>query len=614
MPLLARQAGDDNAETTSRAHHAMQLKLRASIVLAVIVGLLIPVTVSSMLTLGQREQSLHERLVRDHRRLTGILALGMQEPLWNLSPQAGRPLFEALASDERITALTVRDSRFGTFLADTYPQRRKGRQFTLDRDVVYDGNVIGYVSVEIDSGELESQIAHDRHTFELTVLGQLLLSVVLIVALLQVRLLAPIKRLMQESAKLARRELSAPFVWPQRDELGRLGNSLESTRQALQALFAEIEHKNRELQQDIVHRMQAEQELQRHREHLEELVKERTAELTVAKERAEVANQAKSTFLASMSHELRTPLNAVLGYTQMLLGHRDLGERQAASLRTIRQSAEHLLALINDLLDLAKIEAGKYDLYEDTLDLPAFLQGIVDIIRVRAEQKGLQLLYAPGDDLPPVRADEKRLRQVLLNLLGNAVKFTDRGQVGLRVHCARKPDGRAELCFDVSDTGIGMQAEQMELIFQPFEQVGDRQRRFGGTGLGLSISRQLVRLMGSEIRVDSRPGSGSVFRFCLTLALAEPGAGSVGIVHEVAPGTPAAVADEVILTMPPAAELQALHRLALTGNMRDIRDYALHIARLDERYRPFAARLQALAKDYQSKAIVSLVERAINDS
>jgi signal transduction histidine kinase len=592
--------------------NAMQLKLRATIVLAVIVGLLIPVTISSMLTLGQREQSLYARLARDHRRLAGILALGMQEPLWNLSREAGRPLFDALASDERITALTVRDSKFGTFLADQYPQRRNGRQFTLGRDVVYNGNVIGYVSVEIDSGQLEDQIAHDRNTFALTVLGQLLLSVVLIVALLQVRLLAPVKRLMRESAKLARRELSQPFIWDQRDELGRLGSSLESTRQALQALFDEIENKNRELQQDIVRRMQAEQELQRHRDHLEELVKERTAELTVAKERAEVANQAKSTFLSSMSHELRTPLTAVLGYTQMLLNRGNLAERQAAGLRTIRQSAEHLLALINDLLDLAKIEAGKYDLYEDTLDLPAFLHGIVDIIRVKAEQKGLRLVYESGDDLPPVRADEKRLRQVLLNLLGNAVKFTDHGKIGLRVHCVRRQRGRAELCFEVSDTGIGVRAEQLELIFQPFEQVGDMQRRFGGTGLGLSISRQLVRLMGGDIHVDSRPDIGSVFSFCVPVSLAEPGAVIAGRAQHAKPALPAA-AGAAVLTVPPPAEMQELHRLALAGNMRDIQQYAAHIAGLDERYRPFAAKLQALANDYQSKAIVSLVEQAIND-
>ncbi|MGE5623180.1 MAG: HAMP domain-containing protein, partial [Bacillota bacterium] len=270
----------------------MHLKLRASIVLAVIVGLLIPASVTSVLTLGQLEHALTKRLAADHRRLANIVALGMQEPLWNLSYDSGRPLFDSLLSDERVSALTVRDKKFGTFLEQEFPERRRGRQFSLTRNVVYHDNVIGYVTVEMDSGQLDAEVARNRASFAVTVLGQLLLSLVLIVSLLQARLLAPIRRLMQESQQLARRELSEPFVWRSDDELGSLGNSLESTRQALQALFHEIESKNRELQRDIERRTATERELQRHRGHLEELVEERTAELTVAKERAEVANQA----------------------------------------------------------------------------------------------------------------------------------------------------------------------------------------------------------------------------------------------------------------------------------------------------------------------------------
>jgi signal transduction histidine kinase len=587
------------------------VKLRASIVLAVIVGLLIPVTVSSMLTLGQRQDALTRQLQSDHERLADILSLGMQEPLWNLNQDAGWPLFDSVLSDERVTRLVVRDKKFGPFLNSELPQRRHGSQSRIDREVTYNDTVIGYVAIEMDSGQLDAEIARDRAAFVLTALGQLLLSLVLILVLLQIKLLTPLKRLIGDSQRLARRQLSEPFLWQRRDELGSLGSSLESTRQALQNLFNEIETKNRALERDIERRMQVETELKKHREHLEELVRERTAELTIAKERAEVANLAKSTFLASMSHELRTPLNAVLGYAQLLKRESSLDERQVTSIDTIQSSGEHLLALINDLLDLSKIEAGKFELYESTIDLRLFLHVICDIIRIKAEQKGLAFSCTVASGLPDrVTLDEKRLRQVLLNLLGNAVKFTDHGEVALRVHHERIGE-RLRLRFEVSDTGIGMDDDQFERIFEPFEQVGEAHRRFGGTGLGLSISRQLVRMMGSDIRVRSRPGSGSVFDFELDVSTAGPDSIEQGLVpYQGEPGnTVAAAASSDSMLAPPQEQMERLYQLAMAGNMREVRQFASQLAQLDERYRPFATHLAELAQAYQSKAIVSLVEQ-----
>ncbi|HYD94764.1 MAG TPA: ATP-binding protein [Noviherbaspirillum sp.] len=594
----------------------MQLKLGASIVLAVVIGLVIPVTVTSMLTLDQRQEALTQALHEDNHRVADILALGMQQPLWHLSEDAGRPLFDSVFSDERVSSLVVRDKEFGVFLSAYNAGRRHGRQYRVDRDVVYHGAVIGYVTIEMDGGMLDAQISRDRNVFALTVLGQLLLSLVLIVVLLQIRLLAPLQRLMRESQRLARRELSEPFVWHRRDELGKLGSSLESTRQALQGLFDEIESKNRELEQDIARRMQVEHELKQHREQLEELVRARTAELTVAKEKAEVANHAKSTFLASMSHELRTPLNAVLGYAQVLKRDTNLTPRQVASLETVQRSGEHLLMLINDLLDLSRIEAGKFELYLTAVDLSSFMQVVVDIIRVKAEQKGLAFAYEPDAGLPQaVLVDEKRLRQVLLNLLGNAVKFTDRGEIGLRLHSSPAGEGRLRVAFEVRDTGIGVAEDQAERIFRPFEQAGDMQRRFGGTGLGLSISRQLVRMMGGDISVASRPGQGSVFRFeidveptreAVTAATERPAAAS-------AADSPAPE-DLAVLVPPPREAMDALYQLVLAGDMRNIRAYAAQLALHNEQYRPFAARLQALAEAYQSKALVRLVEHYLEHS
>ncbi|MET1077670.1 MAG: response regulator [Pseudomonas sp.] len=490
----------------------LQVGLRASIVLAVVVGLTIPALISSFLTLGYREQALTERLASEQLRLVDILALGMQEPLWNFNVVSGRPLFDSLLGDERIVAIEVLDDGGQDFLVKEFPERRKGAQLKVQRAVVYNDKTIGKVQLEIDSALLDHEIAIGRRSLAATVLAQLLLSLVLIVALLQRRLLQPIRRLTQESERLAQRDLSTPFIWHRRDELGTLGGSLEQTRQALQTLFNQIETKNLELQADILRRTHTERELQLHRDHLEELVKERTAELLAAKERADVANQAKSTFLASMTHELRTPLNAVLGYAQILKRDKGLSERQALGLNTIQQSGEHLLMLISDLLDLAKIESGKFELSPEAVNLAAFLTGIGNIIRVKAEQKHLRFSLQLADMLPrTVLLDEKRVRQILLNILGNAVKFTDQGQISLSVTLTEATPPR--LRFEVQDSGVGMTGEQLEKIFQPFEQVGEAHRKFGGTGLGLSISRQLVRLMDSDIEVHSQHSVGSLFCF-----------------------------------------------------------------------------------------------------
>ena len=229
----------------------------------------------------------------------------------------------------------------------------------------------------------------------------------------------------------------------------------------------------------------------------------------------------RTEFLAQMSHELRTPLNGILGFAQILQRDRQLDERQARGLRIIEESGQHLLTLINDILDLARIDAAKLELYPGDVNLATFLQVVCDIVRVKADERRLLFHFESGRDLPQaVRVDEKRLRQVLLNLLSNAIKFTDQGQVTLSVSkVAASAPGQVRLRLEVHDSGIGMNETQLARLFHPFEQVSEARRREGGTGLGLAISRQLVRLMGGDIEVHSRPGQGSAFCFEIEVPL-----------------------------------------------------------------------------------------------
>ena len=252
--------------------------------------------------------------------------------------------------------------------------------------------------------------------------------------------------------------------------------------------------------------------------------------LAKAKEQAEAANQAKSEFLANMSHELRTPLNGILGYAQILLRDPDATAKQIDGFNVIQQCGLHLLDLIAEILDLSKIEAKKLDVFPKATSLPNLLQGVTQICRIKSEEKNLIFLYEFSDRIPPnVIVDEQRLRQVLLNLLGNAIKFTDRGHVSLRVEkldiaplsspnpTETDSETNLKIRFTVTDTGRGIDPKYLQRIFLPFEQVSDRNNRPEGTGLGLAISQKLVTMMNGKIQVKSELNQGSCFWFDLEL-------------------------------------------------------------------------------------------------
>jgi signal transduction histidine kinase/DNA-binding response OmpR family regulator len=350
------------------------------------------------------------------------------------------------------------------------------------------------VVVVVPESDFMGQISANTRTTILLCLGALAGATVL--GIYTSRWIAsPILKLQQASEAIATGQLDRTVEVQGIHELERLGRAFNQMAAQLKTSFIELESR----------------------------VEERTAQLKEAKLVADGANQAKSEFLANMSHELRTPLNGILGYAQILNRSSALPAKERHGVEIIHQCGYHLLTLINDVLDLSKIEAGKLEFTPQAIHFPSFLQGVAEICRIRAEQKNIDFVYEPDPQLPEgIFADEKRLRQVLLNLVGNAIKFTDKGSVTLKVAVVENhpnPSTRS-FKFQVEDTGVGMAPDDLDKIFQAFEQVGDRQRQAEGTGLGLAISQRIVQLMNGQIQVNSQPGVGSEFFFEVELAIA----------------------------------------------------------------------------------------------
>ena len=364
----------------------------------------------------------------------------------------------------------------------------EGKYLKLFEPIVLDGKRIGTVYISTNLTELYIQ---RKHTLFLVALIVFFLSIVsfFISFRLQRIVSEPLMNLTKTAQFISlQKDYSVRATKGSDDEIGVLVI-------ALNEMLETIDSQNKEKE--------------KYQDHLEDLIRERTQELEKAKEAAESADRLKSAFLATMSHELRTPLNSIIGFTGIMLQGLagPLNEEQRKQLTMVQNSSNHLLALINDVLDISKIEAGQLKLFFTSFELRPSIEKMVALVSPLAEKKGIDLRLDIADDVKTATTDQNRLEQVILNLLNNAVKFTEKGHV--RISCRREDE---HYILSVADTGIGIQQEEIPGLFQPFHQIDTGlSRKHEGTGLGLSICKRLINMMGGDISVESQWSQGSTF-------------------------------------------------------------------------------------------------------
>jgi signal transduction histidine kinase/CheY-like chemotaxis protein len=481
--------------------------------------LIIMATVSTALTLACGAVLIYDHMVlyrsmrNDLAILAEIFASNTTAPLTFDDPRAARELLSSLKARPSIGAAVIYSSDGKVFAS--YPQGvagvrppsppklariwSEGSRVKVLRPIVVGQQIIGALYIESDVVDVRQQLKRSAWIVLAILLAASLLALGLASRLQRV-VSEPIRRLAETARRVStQKDYTARAAKIADDDLGQLTDTFNS-------MLAEIEVRDERLLQD--------------QNRLEQEVANRTAELVEARDRAEEASRAKSEFLANMSHEIRTPMNGIIGMTELALDMA-VSEEQRDYLDTVRKSGESLINIINDILDYSKIEAGKFTLENCEFDPDEILREIMPMMAAHAHEKGIELLYDNRADLPAVvLGDPGRLRQVAVNLVGNAIKFTESGEVCLTLSDAQSQEGGLTVHFAVSDTGIGISPEWRERIFEAFVQAdGSYTRRYGGTGLGLSISTRLIGLMGGRMWVESEEGKGSTFHFTARFGL-----------------------------------------------------------------------------------------------